>query len=203
MSEIKYLESLSKYLEKLPGVGKKTAQRYAYFICEKMNKEDVEKFANELVNTKKKIKHCSICGLLNDQDICEICSSKFREHSQIMVVKDTKDVFAIENTKQYNGLYHVLNGLISPLEGVGPDDLNIASLEKRIKENDDIKEMILATSFTPSGETTALYLEKILTNDHLIVSRIGYGLPAGGDIEYVDELTLKRAIDSRVKNNNK
>lgn len=203
MGEIKYLESLSKYLEKLPGVGKKTAQRYAYFICEKMNEEDVEKFASELINTKKKIRHCGICGLLNDQDICEICSSKFREQSQIMVVKDTKDVFAIENTRQYNGLYHVLNGLISPLEGVGPDDLNISSLEKRINENKTIKEIILATSFTPSGETTALYLEKILENEYVIVSRIGYGLPAGGDIEYVDELTLKRAIDSRVNNNNK
>lgn len=201
MSEIKYLESLSKYLEKLPGVGKKTAQRYAYFICEKMSEEDVKNFSDELISTKKKIKHCSICGLLNDQDICEICSSKLRERSQIMVVKDTKDVFAIENTKQYNGLYHVLNGLISPLEGVGPDDLNITSLEKRIKENNDIEEIILATSFTPSGETTALYLERILGNENLIVSRIGYGLPAGGDIEYVDELTLKRAIDSRVNNN--
>ena len=111
-----------------------------------------------------------------------------------MVVKDTKDVFAIEKTGQYNGVYHVLKGLISPLEGIGPDDLNIDSLEKRINEN--VKEVILATSFTPSGETTALYLEKILKKDHIVVSRIGYGLPAGGDIEYVDELTLKRAIVS-------
>lgn len=200
MSEIKYLESLSKYLEKLPGVGKKTAQRYAYYICEKMSEEDVEHFANELVNTKKKMKRCKICGLLNDQEVCEICVSKYRERSQVMVVKDTKDVFAIENTKQYNGLYHVLNGLISPLEGIDPSDLNIDALEKRVKEDLTIQEIILATSFTPSGETTALYLEKILSRDQLTISRIGYGLPAGGDIEYVDELTLKRAIDSRVVN---
>ncbi len=200
MSEIKYLEDLSKYLEKLPGVGKKTAQRYAYYICEKMSLEDVEKFSEQLMNTRKKIKHCSICGLLNDQEICEICSSKYRELSQIMVVKDTKDVFAIENTKQYNGLYHILGGLISPLDGIGPDDLNIDTLEKRIENSSTVKEIILATSFTPSGETTALYLEKILENNDIIISRIGYGLPAGGDIEYVDELTLKRAIDFRIKN---
>ncbi len=199
MSEIKYLELLTKYLEKLPGVGKKTAQRYAYFICEKMSEEDVENFAKELVNTKKKIKHCKICGLLNDQDVCEICANKYREQSQIMVVKDTKDVFAIESTKQYNGLYHILNGLISPLEGIGPDELTIDLLEQRVKENDAIKEVIIATSFTPSGETTALYLERILKKEGLTISRIGYGLPAGGDIEYVDELTLKRAIDSRTK----
>ena len=113
-----------------------------------------------------------------------------------MVVKDTKDVLAIEKTNQYNGLYHVLNGLISPLDEIGPDELNIESLEKRINNN-EIKEIIIATSFTPSGETTALYLERILAKDSLKISRIGYGLPAGGDIEYVDELTLKRALDSR------
>lgn len=200
MSEIKYLEPLAKYLEKLPGVGKKTAQRYAYYICEKMSEEDVEHLANELIHTRKKIKHCSVCGLLNDQEMCEICANKYRERSQIMVVKDTKDVFAIENTKQYNGLYHVLSGLISPLEGIDPSDLNIDTLEKRVKEDTNIKEVIIATSFTPSGETTALYLEKILSRENLTISRIGYGLPAGGDIEYVDELTLKRAIDSRVIN---
>ena len=115
-----------------------------------------------------------------------------------MIVKDTKDVFAIEKTSQYNGLYHVLNGLISPLDGISPDDLNIESLENRL---DEIDEIIIATPFTPSGETTALYLERILNKDGLVISRIGYGLPAGGDIEYVDELTLKRAIDSRKKSN--
>ena len=136
--------------------------------------------------------------MLTDKDTCEICSSSYREKKQIMVVKDTKDVFAIEKTSQYNGLYHVLNGLISPLDGVSPDDLNIQTLETRL---DEIDEIIIATPFTPSGETTALYLERILNKDNLVISRIGYGLPAGGDIEYVDELTLKRAIDSRKKSN--
>ncbi|MCM1260820.1 MAG: recombination mediator RecR [Prevotella sp.] len=196
MSEIKFLDPLAKHLEKLPGVGKKTAQRYAYHIIEKMTEEEVAEFANELIRIKSTLTHCAICGVLSNQPICEICNSSYRDHSQIMVVKDTKDVFAIEKTGQYNGVYHVLKGLISPLEGIGPDDLNIDNLEKRINEN--VKEVILATSFTPSGETTALYLEKILKKDNVVVSRIGYGLPAGGDIEYVDELTLKRAIDSRV-----
>ena len=136
--------------------------------------------------------------MLSDKETCEICSSNYRERKQIMVVKDTKDVFAIEKTSQYNGLYHILNGLISPLDGVSPDDLNIESLEARLNEIDEI---IIATPFTPSGETTALYLERILNKEGLTISRIGYGLPAGGDIEYVDELTLKRAIDSRKKSN--
>lgn len=132
--------------------------------------------------------------MLTDLDICHICNNAYRNKEQIMVVRDTKDVLAVEKTAQYNGLYHILGGLISPLDGVSPDDLNIDSLEKRLN---DTKEVIIATSFTPNGETTALYLEKILKKDNLTISRIGYGLPAGGDIEYVDELTLKRAIDAR------
>ncbi len=196
--EIKFLDNLAKSFEKLPGVGKKTAQRYAYYVVEKLSLEETEQFAKRLVETKNKIKYCNTCGMLTDKDTCEICSSSYREKKQIMVVKDTKDVFAIEKTSQYNGLYHVLNGLISPLDGVSPDDLNIQTLETRL---DEIDEIIIATPFTPSGETTALYLERILNKDNLVISRIGYGLPAGGDIEYVDELTLKRAIDSRKKSN--
>lgn len=195
MNELKFLDLLTKHFEKLPSVGKKTAQRYAYFVLEKMDEEEIEAFAKELVTSKKNVKHCSICGILTDQDNCEICTSNYRDKSKIMVVKDTKDVLAIEKTNQYNGLYHVLNGLISPLDGISPDDLNIETLEKRSEEANEI---IIATSFTPNGETTAIYLERILKKDGLIISRIGYGLPAGGDIEYVDELTLKRAIDSRI-----
>ena len=196
--EIKFLDILAKSFEKLPGVGKKTAQRYAYYVVEKMSIEETEQFAKNLVETKNKIRYCNNCGMLTDKETCEICSSNYRDKKQIMVVKDTKDVLAIEKTSQYNGLYHILNGLISPLEGISPDDLNIESLEQK---TNDVDEIIIATPFTPSGETTALYLEKILQKDNLIISRIGYGLPAGGDIEYVDELTLKRAIDSRKKSN--
>lgn len=195
MNELKFLDLLSKYFEKLPSVGKKTAQRYAYYVLEKMSEEDIEAFAKELISSKKNVRHCSKCGVLTDQDVCEICNSSYRDKTKIMVVKDTKDVLAIEKTNQYNGLYHVLNGLIAPLDGVSPDDLNIDSLEERSKNVDEI---IISTSFTPNGETTAIYLERILKKEGLTISRIGYGLPAGGDIEYVDELTLKRAIDSRV-----
>ena len=198
MSETKFLDNLASCFEKLPGVGKKTAQRYAYYIIEKMSLDDVKELSNELVKAKENVKHCKICGILTDLDICHICNNAYRNKEQIMVVRDTKDVLAVEKTVQYNGLYHILGGLISPLDGVSPDDLNIDSSEKRLNVT---KEVIIATSFTPNGETTALYLEKILKKDNLTISRIGYGLPAGGDIEYVDELTLKRAIDARKINN--
>lgn len=197
MNEPVFLESLISYFEKLPGVGKKTATRYAYHIVEKLTDDQVKEFAETLVETKSTIKHCESCGMLTNKDTCDICSSAYRNSKQIMIVKDTKDVVAIEKTNQYNGLYHVLGGLITPLEGVGPDELNINSLEKRIKE--EIDEIIIATPFTPQGEMTALYLEKIYKNYDVKISRIGYGLPAGGDIEYVDELTLKRALDARIE----
>lgn len=198
MADLKFLDLLAASFEKLPGVGKKTAKRYAYFVVEKMPIEEVEEFSANLIDTKNKIKNCPICGMLSIKEPCEICSSKLRDHSTIMVLKDTKDIIAVENMGEYNGLYHSLNGLISPMDGIGPDNLTIDLLEKRL--NDSVKEIILATSFTPSGETTAIYLEKILAKDNLTISRLGYGLPAGGDIEYVDELTLKRALSNRTSN---
>lgn len=197
MNEPTFLESLISQFEKLPGVGKKTATRYAYYIVERLEQESVEEFATTLVEVKKNIKHCSVCGMLTDKDCCDICTSPYRDRFQIMVVKDTKDVLAIENTNQYNGLYHVLGGLISPMDGVGPEELNIESLEKRFDK--DLKEIIISTPFTPQGEVTSVYLERILKDKGVTITRIGYGLPAGGDIEYVDELTLKRAIDARSK----
>lgn len=201
MDNFKFLENLTDCFEKLPSVGKKTASRYAFSVIDKMSIEEVERFSRILLETKKQIKKCKVCGMFTlDDDLCEICSSKYRNKEQIMVVKDARDVLAIEKTGQYNGMYHILGGLISPLDGIGPNQLNIETLENRI--NDNIKEIILATSFTMAGETTALYLEKILAKDNLVISRIGYGLPAGGDIEYVDALTLKYALDGRKKNNN-
>lgn len=197
MDEFKFLENLSSCFEKLPSVGKKTASRYAFSVIEKMSDEEVERFARTLIETKKQIKKCKHCGMFTLNDICEICSDDYRNSDQIMVVKDVRDVIAIEKTKQYNGLYHVLGGLISPLEGVGPEQLNIESLESRITS--DTKEIILSTSFTMAGETTALYLEKILSREGLTISRIGYGIPAGGDIEYVDSMTLKYALEGRKK----
>lgn len=199
MSNLKFLDFLASSFENLPGVGKKTAKRYAYHVVEKMSLEQVEEFAKVLVETKNKVTNCPICGTLSLQNPCEICSSKLRDHSKIMVLKDTKDIVAIENIGEYNGLYHSLNGLISPMDGVGPDNLTIDLLEKRL--NDSVDELIIATSFTPAGETTALYLEKIFAKKNIIITRLGYGLPAGGDIEFVDELTLKRALINRSSNN--
>lgn len=196
MDEPAFLETLISYFEKLPGVGKKTASRYAYYVVEKLTDDQVMEFANTLIETKKTIQHCTCCGMLTNKDICDICSSSYRNKKQIMVVKDTKDVIAVEKTKQYNGLYHVLGGLITPLEGVGPEELNLNSLDER---KDEAEEIILATPFTPQGEMTALYIEKVYKDAPIKISRIGYGLPAGGDIEYVDELTLKRALDARIE----
>lgn len=198
MANLKFLDQLASSFENLPGVGKKTARRYAYYIVEKMSNEQVDEFAKTLIETKNKIKNCPICGMLSIQTPCEICSAKLRDKSKIMVLKDTKDIIAVENMGEYNGLYHSLNGLISPMDGIGPNDLTIDMLEKRLDES--VEEVIIATSFTPAGETTAIYLEKILAKEGLLISRLGYGLPAGGDIEYVDELTLKRALSNRTSN---
>lgn len=198
MNDFKFLNGLSLSFEKLPSVGKKTAMRYAYAVIENMTTEEVERFAKSLIDVKAKVKKCKICGMYTLDEECEICLDKYRNKEQIMVVKDAKDVLAIEKTNQYNGLYHILGGLISPIDGIGPEKLNISSLEQRVKEG--VKEIIIATSFTMQGETTALYLEKILTKPGLIISRIGYGLPAGGDIEYVDPLTLRYALEGRKKN---
>lgn len=197
MNEPVFLEALINYFEKLPGVGKKTASRYAYYIVEKLSSDEVSEFAQTLIEVKESVKHCSKCGMLTNKEECDICTSAYRDKTQIMIVKDTKDVIAIEKTNQYNGLYHVLGGLIAPLEGIGPDDLNVSDLEKRLEPN--ISEIIIATPFTPQGEMTALFIEKIYQNKVQKITRIGYGLPAGGDIEYVDELTLKRALDSRTE----
>lgn len=195
MDDFKFLENLSTCFEKLPSVGKKTASRYAFHVIENMSSDEVERFARVLLETKKQVKKCKICGMYTLEDTCEICSNLYRSHEQIMVVKDAKDALAIEKTGQYNGMYHILGGLISPLDGVGPNQLNVEQLEQRITQ--ETKEIIIATSFTMNGETTALYLEKILARDGLTISRIGYGLPAGGDLEYVDALTLKYALEGR------
>lgn len=198
MNELKFLEPLINCFEKLPGVGQKTATRYAFQVVEKLTEEDVEEFSQVLLEIKQNIKHCMVCNILTTADVCDICEDEHREKDKILVVKDTKDVISLEKTKQYNGLYHVLGGLISPMDGIGPDDLFVKELEERCKDI-NVKEVILATSLTPQGETTALYLEKILKREGLEISRIGYGIPAGGDIEYADELTLRKALSARIK----
>ena len=198
MNDLKFLEDLTEVFKKLPGVGSKTATRYAYYVVEKYSKEDIDKICDVLKNTIDKVHKCPICGMITTNDICEICANPLRDKSQILIVKDPKDLLSIEKTNQYNGTYHVLGGLISVVEGMTPDKLNFETLEKRVKE-DGIKEVIIATSLTPQGDITSLYIEKILEEYNVSISRIGYGLPAGSDLEYADELTIKRALDYRIK----
>lgn len=197
MPELSFLDNLISYFEKLPGVGNKTAKRYAYSLIEKFSKEEALLFSEEIKKISSSIKQCSICGMLTTKDICDFCSNPQRDHSKIMVLKDTKDILTVESTNGYDGLYHSLNGLINPLKGISVEDVNIDTLFDRV--NPSLKEVILATPFSPEGETTAIYIENLMKNTNIPVSRLSFGLPANGDIEYVDELTLKRSIESRIK----
>lgn len=201
MNEPQFIADLVQVFEKLPGVGYKTALRYAYYVIENYDLNDINNVCNILKTTFQNIKKCEKCGMYTTNNICEICENQLRDRSKILVVKDQKDVLNIEKTGQYNGLYHVLGGLISSLYGSDLSKLNLQNLEKRV-EKEDIKEVIIATSLSPAGDITALYLEKVLgKNQHLNISRIGYGLPAGSDLEYADELTIKRALEYRIQRN--
>ena len=178
-----------------PGVGEKTAERYVYSLCDK-EPEEVENLANALIDFKKNIRNCEICGCLTDTDECDICSDKNRDRSTICVVEDSKNVFFIEKTKKYNGLYHVLNGVISPIEGKNPEDLNLYSLlNNRITK--DIKEIIIALNPSIEGEVTSLYIQKVLEKYDVKVSRLSYGIPMGSDIEYLDPIMISKAWDDR------
>ena len=178
-----------------PGVGEKTAERYVYSLCDKES-EEVENLANALIDFKKNIRYCEICGCLTDTDECDICSDKNRDRSTICIVEDSKNVFFIEKTKKYNGLYHVLNGVISPIEGKNPEDLNLYSLlNNRITK--DIKEVIIALNPSIEGEVTSLYIQKVLEKYNVKVSRLSYGIPMGSDIEYLDPIMISKAWDDR------
>lgn len=191
----KKFEELISVFEKLPGVGAKTAQRYAFTLLEKTD-EEINEIIQNLLDIKK-IKKCKTCGFLTDEDECLICKDNSRDKSTIMVVGYSQDVVAIEKTGSYHGLYHVLNGLISSSKGIYPEDINIASLLKRI---DNItKEIIIATSPTMDGEMTALYLNKTLADKGVLVTRLAHGLPMGSSLDYADELTLIKAFDNRRK----
>ncbi|MBW9212494.1 MULTISPECIES: recombination mediator RecR [Terrabacteria group] len=197
---MKYPESLNHLIERirqLPGVGEKTAERYAFALYE-MEKEDAVKFAKSIVDMKNKVQACSICGNMAEQERCSICSSKQRDHTKILVVQSPKDIIAIENMGEYEGVYHVLNGLISASKGILPEDLRIKELLVRAKE---ASEIILAMSATLDGETTSLYLTKVLDKEypHLLVTRIAHGLPSGAMLDYADEITLSHALAERRK----
>ena len=182
-------------LSKLPSVGNKTAQRLAFHILN-MSLEDVEQLSSAITNAKRNIKYCQVCCNITDSDTCSICSSPKRDSSLICVVEDPKDVVAMEKTREYKGLYHVLNGAISPMEGVGPEEIRIKELLRRVADN-EIKEIILATNPNIEGEATAMYISRLLKPAGIKVTRIAHGIPVGGDLEYADEVTLMKALEGR------
>lgn len=192
----KLLENAVNEFGKLPGIGQKTALRLVLHLLNQDNAA-VEKFGNTLIHLKNNIRFCKNCHHISDHELCEICSSHKRDHSLVCVVEDSRDVMAIENTNQYNGLYHVLNGLISPMDGVGPGDLTVDLLVNKVKTGTVI-EVIFALSATMEGDTTIFYLHKRLKDQQIKISTLARGIAFGGEIEYADELTLGRSITTRV-----
>ncbi|MBX8947133.1 MULTISPECIES: recombination mediator RecR [Lysinibacillus] len=193
-----YPEPISKLIDsfmKLPGIGPKTAARLAFFVLT-MKEDDVLSFSKALIDAKRNLSYCSICGNITDVDPCHICTDKQRDHSIICVVQDTKDVIAMEKMRDYNGMYHVLQGAISPMDGIGPEDINVASLLVRLQD-ESVQELILATNSTIEGEATAMYISRLVKPSGIRTTRIAHGLPVGGDLEYADEVTLSKAMEGR------
>ncbi len=186
---------LAEQFAKLPGIGMKTAQRLAYYVIS-MSEDDALAFSQAIINAHKTIGHCTVCQNLTDLEICHICNNPKRDNSTICVVEGPKDVSAIERTNEYKGFYHVLHGLISPIDGVSPDSLKIKELLTRIN-NEEISEVIMATNPTVEGEATAMYISRLLKPLGIKVTRLAFGLPVGGILEYADEVTLFRAIENR------
>ncbi|MBW5448707.1 recombination protein RecR [Cohnella sp. CFH 77786] len=193
-----YPEPIAKLIDafsRLPGIGPKTAARLAFFVL-RMKEEEVIDFAKALVNVKRNLTYCSICCNITDTDPCRICSDKTRDVSVICAVQEPKDVVAMERTREFTGHYHVLHGAISPIEGIGPDDIRVAELVKRLGD-DRVQELILATNPNIEGEATAMYLSRLVKPFGIKVTRIAHGLPVGGDLEYADEVTLSKALEGR------
>lgn len=190
------ITSLIEELAKLPGVGTKSAQRLAFHIIN-MPKEQVERLTGSITQAKNNIRYCKECFTLTDQERCPICSSEKRDHKTIMVVENTRDLAAYEKTGKYEGVYHVLHGAISPMLGIGPGDIKLKELMQRLQG--DISEVIIATNSSLEGETTAMYISKLIKPTEIRVSRIASGVPVGGDLEYIDEITLLRALEGRVQ----
>lgn len=193
-----YPEPISKLIDsfmKLPGIGPKTAVRLAFFVID-MEDDDVVEFSKALVGAKRELNYCEICGHITDQKACSICQDQHRDESIVCVVEDSKDVIAMEKMREFNGKYHVLHGSISPMDGLGPEDINIASLIQRLKDN-DVKEIILATNPNIEGEATAMYISRLVKPSGIKATRIAHGLPVGGDLEYADEVTLAKSLEGR------
>lgn len=193
-----YPEPIAQLMEsymKLPGIGEKTAARLAFYTVN-MQEEDVTRFAKSLISVKRDLQNCSICGNMTQNDPCDICEDKNRDQSVILVVEHTKDVISMEKMQDFKGLYHVLHGVLSPIEGTGPEDINIPILIKRLQK-DEVKEVILATNATAEGEATAMYLSRLIKPSGIKVTRLAHGLSIGSDIEYADEVTLLKAVEGR------
>ncbi len=196
--QVHYPEPISKLIDsfmKLPGIGPKTAVRLAFFVLE-MKDDDVLDFGKALVNAKRQLTYCSVCNHITDTDPCRICSDSHRDETVICVVQDAKDVIAVEKMKDYTGLYHVLHGAISPVDGIGPEDIKVPELLKRLQD-DTVTEIILATDPTIEGEATAMYIARLVKPTGIRITRIAHGLPVGGDLEYADEVTLSKALEGR------
>ncbi len=191
-----YVNNLIEELSRLPGVGAKTAGRLAFHIIN-MPKEQVESLAHTILTAREKVRYCSECYTLTDQELCPICASPKRNHKEIMVVENTRDLAAYEKTGKYEGVYHVLHGAISPMLGIGVNDIKIKELIERLKG--DVEEVIIATNSSVEGETTAMYLSKLIKPTGIKVTRIASGVPVGGDLENIDEVTLLRALEGRTQ----
>ena len=194
-SDLAPLQNLIDKFERMQGIGHKTAQRMAYYVLGLTDKE-AEDFAKAITDAHSKIKQCKVCCNLADGDLCPICKATDRDRSTICVVEDPRDVAAIERTHEYKGLYHVLHGVISPMDGIGPDQIKIKELLKRLGDG-EVEEVIMATNPTVEGEATAMYISRLLKPMGIKVSRLAYGVPVGADLEYTDEVTLSRALDGR------
>ena len=189
------LTKLIEQFEKLPGIGKKSAQRLALYVLD-LPQPEAEAFANAIIEAKQKIHKCAVCCNLTDEELCSVCSNASRDKSIICVVAEPKDVIALERTREFNAVYHVLHGCISPMDGIGPEQLCVKELLNRIHSG-GVKEVIMATNPTVEGEATAMYLSRLIKPLGVKVTRLAYGIPVGGDLEYADEVTLKRALDGR------
>ena len=191
-----HINKLIEQLSRLPGIGTKSAQRLAFHIIN-MPQEQVEQLAGAMTSARSNVRYCKECFTLTDQDVCPICANSKRNHRQIMVVENTRDLAAYEKTGKYEGVYHVLHGAISPMLGIGPNDIKLKELMHRLQE--DVDEVIIATNSSLEGETTAMYIRKLIKPTGIKVSRIASGVPVGGDLEYIDEVTLLRALEGRVE----
>ena len=193
--DVAALEKLVEQFQKIPSIGRKTAQRMAFHVLD-LPENEAKEFADAILEAHTKIHHCSLCHNLTENELCPICESVTRDHSLLCVVEDPRDVPALERTREFSGVYHVLHGTISPMNGVGPDQLTIKSLVERVATG-EVKEVIMATNPTLEGDTTAMYIGKLLKPFEVKVTRLAYGIPVGADIEYADDVTLLRALEGR------